>query len=165
MTGVKGRSGRVTTPEQREARRLAAQAGGLAAARREADRTAANAPEVDAGPSAESGQFPVACWMDLKDKLECELRLRKIEQADIEVERAEIERDKARGDLLTAERAREREAARVERILQRLGTIVDTALSQFAPERQPEVRLAITRGIDAFRAEIANDIREQAKQG
>ncbi len=96
MAGVKGKSGKASTPAMREAKRQAGRAGGNAKAGR---------TEIPT-----TGQpFKVQGWVDRKDQLACLLLERKIAAADIDVETAATKRDLERGKLLTFDQVRERD--------------------------------------------------------
>lgn len=176
MTGVPGRSGKVSTPEHREAKRRAGQLAGIATREARAARSALALGDLPAGsddapdeqetglPPIEPGRFDnapftVSNWMDLKDLKAVELADVKIATARVELERAQSERDQARGKLLTSEQVREREAARTEMILAEIGRLVDAAVATHDPQHQPACRHAMDRAVAEFRAAIAARIR------
>lgn len=118
MTGVKGKSGKVATPEQREKRRAAARAGGQAKSR--------------AKISTNDAAFAVNDWISRKDQLACELLERKIEAADIDVETAAAKRDQERGKLLTLVQVRARDEKSADIFRRGLLSFADL-VSQWVP--------------------------------
>lgn len=146
MTGVKGRSGKVTTPEQRAARREAARAGGNAKAGR------------TTGGRLAKPKFKVQGWVDLKDQLECEIKRRKIKAADIEVEIAQTKLDQERGRLLTRDQVEERDEKADALILGHLDALVAFAGTLVPPETGVATRTKAQAWVDELKGKIADDL-------
>jgi hypothetical protein len=169
MSGVKGRSGKVTTPEQREARRQAAIAGGNAALAAAAERRTPVPPPTSsidhpagllaAFPELASYPFPICEPLGLKDALECVGKSYKAKESEVELEMAKDKRDIARGKLLTREAHRQAVAAIVESIVSSLDSLPGVAAELVPPEQQPIARHKMQMAIAKLRAEIAEKIK------
>ncbi|MEY2653580.1 MAG: hypothetical protein RLZZ524_608 [Pseudomonadota bacterium] len=108
MTGVKGRSGKISNPESRKLRRAAAAAGGQAFA----GRGKADAPEPVEGlpdhapallaafPELRGYPFSVRDSLALKDALDAALKQAKARQAEVELEEAKAKLAQAAGRLV-----------------------------------------------------------------
>ena len=144
MSGVKGRSGKVTTPEQRASRRTAARAGGQAKSR--------------AKISTKGAAFAVNDWISRKDQLACELLERKIEAADIDVETAATKRDQERGKLLTLAQVRARDEKSADIFRRGLLSFVDL-VSQWVPaDKIIQAQSAFREHAEKTLGSIANEI-------
>jgi len=150
VSGIKGRSGKITTPEQRLARIEAARAGGRAKAGRGA-----------AVPTSTTGMppAPFTIWPDYKDFLECELRKLKLvgEQIDNDTRQAKL--DQERGRLLTRAQVEERDERADEIILGHLGTVAQFVGDLFPPEQGAAARSKALTWLSEVRARIAADLR------
>jgi hypothetical protein len=148
VAGVKGRSGKVSTPEAHEARRNAARMGGLAKAARTAQ------------TDAEGNPFEVATWIDLKDKLNCDLLERKISAADIEVETLAAKRDQERGKLLTIEQVRTRDERKAEIFRSALLGAVDLAAKWVPADRIIVAQADFREWVEATLEKVAAEVRQ-----
>ncbi len=148
MAGVKGKSGRVSTPEARIARREAARLGGLATAGRK---------PIE---KPEDGEFEVSGWIDRKDQLACLLLERKILAADVDVEAAEAKRDQERGKLLTLEQVRARDERHAEVFRRALETANDLMAKHVPADRI----LAAQEGVREWIATTLEQVSEAVKQ-
>jgi hypothetical protein len=147
MTGVKGKSGKVTTLEQRKARVEVARLGGLAAqGKRRASKDETRPPRPQAPGAA--AEFPVEGWIDLKDRLACDLARRKIEQADIDVATSRVAYEKARGKLVPEEDV----AAGLEGLGETVRGTLATALPLVASLVPPDQILAATKRTEEWAA-------------
>lgn len=158
MTGIKGRSGKIHTAADREARRRAAQAGGMAKRNRSAGH---GDPDSGADPSQDPRPFPVENWMDLKDDYAVRLADVKVATALVELDEAKVKRDLARGKLKTKEEFRESITAIVEEIVSRLSILVDAAVETHPPEQQPRVRHLMEAAAYKLRDDVRARLKEQ----
>lgn len=157
MAGVKGRSGKVTTAAQRQARRAAAQAGGMAKAGRSLPSGLPSGKEVlKALPDA---AFAVDCWMAYKDYLECELRKRKILEADIDVETAAAKRDQERGRLLTVTQVRERDERHTSAFRAALLSFPDLLREWVPADKILAAQAAAREWVDRQLETVANQVK------
>jgi hypothetical protein len=164
MAGVKGKSGKVTTPEARASRRLSGQHMQRQKkindeARRALARSQAELSNDDAEAA---GTFDVACWADRKDQLECVLKIKKNRLAEIDIEKAQAELARARGDLITREELRERDAAHDKIIQDHLDTVVTLASSLVSPEKALAAQTSARAWITQVRTAIAAQLDEAA---
>lgn len=165
MTGKKGKSGKVTTPEQRQAKIRAARLGGQAK-NSGVRRPAASPPPEPARPPQDptlDGAFPVETWIDLKDRLACDLAQRKIEQADIDVATSRVAYDRARGDLLTRAQAEEREEAIVDLFVGHLEEVGALVAALVSPERIIEARARASEWALSIRTRVADALEARPK--
>jgi len=186
MSGVKGRSGKATTPEAREAKRH----GGMLAGRgrplpRDSD---GNAVRPDAGmppsmrppsnlppppsPEDRDSDDPIVrigkpfTWPDeLKkeqvrgEQLANEKRAIEIQKAAVELEKAKDERDIARGRLLTRDAHRQAVGEIIAELVAGLDGLIGIAAALVPPEQQPGTRHAMTQAVAEIRTEMAARVK------
>jgi hypothetical protein len=168
MSGVKGRSGKISTPEQREERRRLNIDAAHASAQAKADmRATVPAPsEVEhpaallvAFPELATYPFPIHDPLGLRDALECVGKIHKARESEVELEMAKDKRDLARGKLLTREAHRQAVATIVEFIVASLETLPSVAAELVSAEQQPAARHRMSCAIAKLRAELAEKVR------
>ena len=157
MSGVKGRSGKLTTAAQKAS---ASERGKKGMAKRWGT---GNLPPVPEGldPTADDADArlgkPVTWGDELKrqqvrgEEIQNERREVEVERAKVELAKAQDERDLANGKRLTKDQHRTAVQSVVELILASVPILTDAALSQHPPEQHPTVRHALTKAEAAFR--------------
>jgi hypothetical protein len=157
MSGIKGRSGKLTTAEQKAS---ASERGKLGMAKRWGK---TNIPPTPTGidPSSDDPVLrlgrPVTWGDELKrqqvegERIQNRRRQVEVDRAAVELARAQDERDTARGKLLPADEARAamRDLAAV--LLSHVPVIVDAALALVPVEAQPTARLKLDAAVAEFR--------------
>jgi hypothetical protein len=165
MVGIKGRSGKVTTPEQRLARRAAARLGGQAkAAKTRAPRARQPDDEDERDPDddvpdvdQETGR-KIEGWIDYKDSLDCRIKREKIKILTIEAATKQDERDKVRGKLKTVEQVAERDARILEVYLGSLQELTEGAIRLFPSSDQARARSRMDGLLQDFRRTLAEKL-------
>jgi len=118
----------------------------------------------DAAPPEITGNaFPVRSWIDYKDHLACELQKRKIATAEVELAKAQDDRDVARGRLLTREQVEARDAARDELVLGRLSELTEASVRLHPLEAQAEARRQLGIVLAEFRRSVAAALKSLGK--
>lgn len=161
MTGIKGKSGKITTAAQRTARRLAGQAGGRSSKPRP---SLVDDDDHDDAPAVKS-RFPIRNWMDLKDAKSVELADVKIATAQVELETKRTEHAQAAGDLLTSAQVDDYLGRVRELILDRLNELTDTAISLMPLEAQVSARPKMLARLAEFRSTLRDEIKKIKKIG
>lgn len=161
MTGVKGRSGTRSTPEQKA--RASAAAKVASDARWSAGSAQPGQPGIAAMLDPESDDpdkrlgKPMSWGDELKrqqvegEKIANRKREVEVQRAEVELARAQDERDEARGKLLTRDDHRASVQTVVEKILANLSIITGAAIATHPPEAQPSVRHLMTQAETEFR--------------
>lgn len=183
MGGVKGRTGKAITPEQKEAK---SRAGKIGMASRWGGRPRPAEPDASPGPSLPPPLRPSASlppppsledrdsddpivrigkpftWPDeLKkeqvrgEQLANEKRAIEIQKAAVELEKAKDERDIARGRLLTRDAHRQSVGEIIAELVAGLDGLVGVAAALVPPEQQPGTRHAMAQAIAKIRADMA----------
>lgn len=154
----------MTTPEARAARRLSGQhMQRQKKINDEARRIEARSrSELSDDEATAAGEFDVACWADRKDQLECVLKIKKNRLADIDIEKAQAELARARGELITRDELRDRDAAHDKIIQDQLDTVVTLAASLVGPEKALAAQTAARAWITTVRTAIAAKMDEEA---
>jgi hypothetical protein len=116
---------------------------------------AARSPQAD----ADGNPFEVKTWIDLKDKLNCDLLERKISAADIEVETLAAKRDQERGKLLTIEQVRARDERNAEIFRNALLSAVDLAAKWVPADRIIIAQAAFREWVDATLEKVSAEVR------
>jgi hypothetical protein len=159
MSGKRGRTGKVHTPEQRQAKRAAARMGGNAKAGRDGPRPEGSVDHspalLAAFPELAGYPFPVPDSLALKDALEAALKSAKAHQAEVELDEARAKRDLARGKSLTKDEHTARCVALAELFISRLSVITSAAVELFPPEQQPGARHTIDQAVAEYRRQVA----------
>lgn len=156
MPGVIGRSGKATTLEAK----LAKAEGGRKAGRgRPLNGPALPPPTGDptADDPVERLGKPMTWGDELKrqqvegERIQNRRREVEVQRAEVELAKAQDERDLTNGKRLTKEQHRAAVQSVVELILASVPILTDAALSQHPPEQHPTVRHALTKAEAAFR--------------
>jgi hypothetical protein len=152
MAGIKGRSGgKATTLEAKQLK-------SAATAAREARKREIAATKTALGPPVTYGDLLKSAQVD-GELLQNDRRAIEVQRAEVELARAQDERDIARGLLITQEDHLAQAKEIVDRILSHLPIIVDAALAQHPPERQPTVRHALDQAVRQFREAAASAVK------
>jgi hypothetical protein len=161
MSGVKGRSGKLTTVGQKAS---ASERGKKGMAKRWGT---GNLPPVPEGldPTADDADArlgkPVTWGDELKrqqvegERIQNRRRQVEVQRAEVELAKAQDERDIASGRQVTKEWHATEVRALSELFVSRLSQITDAALSLIPPEQQPAARHALDRAVDAYRKDVA----------
>lgn len=174
MAGVKGKSGKASTPAHRQAKRMAGQAGGNAKAGRApnghprgttggttggTEGAGKGAPPETVLPVTPGAAFKVDCWMAYKDYLECELRKRKILEADIDVETAATKRDQGRGKLLTYDQVRARDERHTDAFRRSILSAADLLPKWVPADKILAAQVAMREWADQQLAAVADQVK------
>jgi hypothetical protein len=174
MGGVKGRTGKAITPEQKEAKSRAGKIGMASRWGTPPDpslppplRPSASLPPPPSLEDRDSDDPIVRIgkpftWPDeLKkeqvrgEQLANEKRAIEIQKAAVELEKAKDERDIARGKLLTRDAHRQAVGELVAELVAGLDGLVGVAAALVPPEQQPGTRHAMAQAIAKIRADMA----------
>lgn len=163
MSGVKGRSGKLTTSKQKTS---ASERGKKGMAARWGTSLL---PPPTGDPSAEDPVLrlgkPVTWGDELKrqqvegERIQNRRREVEVQRAEVELAKAQDEHAKERGQLRSLEWIRERDASRVDIILSHLPILVDAALATHPPEQQPKARHAMDQAVAEFRRKVSESLR------
>ena len=157
MVGVKGRSGKASTPAHFSAKREAGRLAGLAKRNnlRQSDDSGDDADQVSKPPAVTDARFPVKSWIDYKDYLACELQKEKIAAAKIEVETATTKRDVERGALMTRDQVRVRDEAHTAAIKEGLSSVTELLTAHVPADRLLDAQKAAREWADRFLENLA----------
>jgi len=167
MSGIKGRSGKLTTAAQKSS---ASERGKTGMAKRWG---AADIPPIPVGldpasddPVARLGK-PVTWGDELKrqqvegERIQNRRREVEVQRSEVELAKAKDERDLARGALKTRDEFRASITAIVEEIVSRLSILVDAAVETHQPEQQPRVRHLMEAAVYKLRDDVRAKLKEQ----
>lgn len=161
MVGVKGRSGRPSTPEHATQKRLA---GIASAAARYGSQATPKPPESPPPQLAGIEDYDAqlgrpSTWGDAKRREEVRGELTLNQARVVDLEKAQAALAQLRGSLLTRDQAVREVADYAAALLDGLSAIIDAGLAHVPQERQPAARLSMQRAIDAIRLKAVADIR------
>lgn len=164
MTGVPGRSGKVTTAEDKAVR---AEAGrkGMASRYGKTNLPPPTATDPTSDNPVERLGKPVTWGDELKrqqvegERIQNRRREVEVQRAEVELAKAQEEHDQARGKLMTKDQHRDAVGSIVGAIVESSSSLLTAAVSLHPPEQQPMARHQFEQALAAWRIEAMKRIK------